>query len=49
MITIEQESLRAEAQLAGHCVHKEEESSLVPQRAISRFPGEMELVLDFLC
>lgn len=32
MITIEQESLRAEAELAGHCDHKQEESAWAPRR-----------------
>ncbi len=48
MITIEQESLRVEAELAGHCDHKQEESVRAPLREISSFSGEMKLILDFL-
>lgn len=47
MITIVQESLRAEAELAGHCDHKEVESSLAPVMESSLFSGEMKLVFSF--
>lgn len=48
MITIEQEFLRDEAELAGHSDHEQEESSWAPQRKFFPFSGEMKLVLYFL-
>lgn len=44
MITIEQQSPRAEAQLTGHCDHEQEAS----QRKIFPFFGEMKLDFGFL-
>lgn len=46
MITIEQESLRAEAEPTGHCDQEKEESGQAPQREVS-LSGEMEPVLYF--